>query len=79
MCVCVSYLLVCKSIRGNFNVLTDMEANLSLLTTTRCIGCGGFGTVHFGTYAGTPVAVKHIDINGTKEKEISLREVKALL
>ena len=56
-----------------------MEANLSLLTTTRRIGCGGFETVHFGTYAGTPVAVKHIDINGTKEKEIALREVKALL
>ena len=52
---------------------------MKLLKLSKCIGRGGFGTIHLATYAGTSVAVKKINITGEEEKATALRDITALL
>ena len=76
------YMYVCMFVSAPENchfLVGHEDAQLSILNVHKRIGSGAFGNVYLGTYGGTPVAVKRININGPKERAIALQEVKALM
>jgi hypothetical protein len=68
-----------EKVKDNCHLLVGHEAQMSILQMHKRIGSGTFGNVYLGTYGGTPVAIKRINISGTKEREVALQEVKALM